>query len=156
MAKPKCIFLTGVSTVANEKGLKKIEELKNGDSEEGLPRSWYTDQGLRPPKDAIEEGIDEDGFVELAEDEVEYVHTDIILERSDFSSAEDGVNEELTTVITKSAVIYKVLEDTNDIFEQLYILDSNIFERIWDDIKWRVKRFNNKEKDLILELKQES
>lgn len=155
MAKPKCIFLTGVSTVANEKGLKKIEELKNGDSEEGLPRSWYTDQNLKPPKDAREEGIDEDGFVELAEDEVEYVHTDIILERSDFSSAEDGVNEELTTVITKSAVIYKVLEDTNSIFEQLYILDSNIFERMWDDIKWRVKRFNNKEKDLILELKQE-
>lgn len=155
MAKPKCIFLTGVSTVANEKGLKKIEELKNGDNEEGLPRRWYTDQNLKPPKDAREEGIDEDGFVELAEDEVEYVHTDIILERSDFSSAEDGVNEELTTVITKSAVIYKVLEDTNDIFEQIYILDSNIFERIWDDIKWRVKRFNNKEKDLILELKQE-
>lgn len=155
MAKPKCIFLTGVSTIANEKGLKKIEDLKNGDSEEGLPKSWYTDQGLKPPKDAIEEGIDDEGFVELSDDEVEHVHTDIILERSDFSSAEDGVNEELTTVITKSAVIYKVLEDTNYIFEQLYILDQNIFEKWYDEIKWRVKRLFNKEKDLILELKQE-
>lgn len=155
MAKPKCIFLTGVSTIANEKGLKKIEDLKNGDSEEGLPKSWYTDQGLKPPKDAREEGIDDEGFVELSDDEVEHVHTDIILERSDFSSAEDGVNEELTTVITKSAVIYKVLEDTNYIFEQLYILDSNFFERMWDEIKWRVKRLFNKEKDLVLELKQE-
>jgi hypothetical protein len=155
MAQPKCIFLTGVSTIANEKGLKKIEDLKNGDSEEGLPKSWYTDQGLKPPKGAREEGIDEDGFVELEEDEVEHVHTDIILERSDFSSAEDGVNEELTTVITKSAVIYKVLEDTNYIFEQLYILDQNIFEKWYDEIKWRVKRLFNKEKDLILELKQE-
>ena len=155
MAKPKCIFLTGVSTISNEKGLKKIEDLKNGESEEGLPKSWYTDQGLKPPKDAREEGIDDEGFVELSDDEVEHVHTDIILERSDFSSAEDGVNEELTTVITKSAVIYKVLEDTNYIFEQLYMIDQNIFEKWYDEIKWRVKRLFNKEKDLVLELKQE-
>lgn len=160
MAKVKMLFLTCVTTEMNEKGKEKFKKInKKIDGEEEatsgvVNKKWFIDQGLPVPplfqdEENDEPEIDENGYMTLQEDEIEYIHDDIILERSDFASAVD-CQDGLTTVYCKSGTIYSVLENTNDIYEQIYLLDQSWLENLYEEVKWKIKRIFKKEKDLIL------
>jgi hypothetical protein len=116
----KKIFLTVVHQVVNEKGEALIEKAMNTDNrEQGLPRSWYTEQNLRPPKD-LEEGVelDEDGAVILDEEHLEYdsLKCTVIAKNIDSytEAAEIG-----SVVYTRTGLSYHVYETIEEIDYQL-------------------------------------
>lgn len=154
------LFLTVISTEITDKGREKVRKVNSKLKEEddySPPKQgsaqWFKSMGLNPPKDIEEEQetveLDSEGNIELQEGEFEYVYDELILERSDFSSALD-TKDGFSQVCTKQGIVYDVAEDTDVIFEQIYLLDQTWFEKICDEIKWRIKRIFKKEKDLIL------
>lgn len=158
MSKVKLLVLTSVTTEINEKGQKKLDKVNKKQvsfDEDNPPEGtveWFRKLGIKPPKDLEEDTpiVDKNGMMELEEDEVEYIHNEVIIDRSDFSTAID-TSDGLTTVYTKSGVIIDVIEDTDDIYAQIFLLDQSWFDKNWEDLKWRIKKiFKKKEKDLIL------
>lgn len=158
MSKPKVLYLTSLEIIVNDKGRERVNKAVAKEKDLDLPpkegsKRWYEEMGVKPPpdlEDEIEEPeIDENGMVDLQEGEFDYAHNHLILERSDFSFAKDTLND-VTVVFTKNNLSFEVLEDADTIYEQLYIIDQTWFEKIAEELKWRVKRIFNKEKDLIL------
>lgn len=158
MSKPKILFLTTVSTEINEKGqerLKKVNKKQQEIDEDNPPphsAQWYRNLGVEPPIEETEDEVSPDGYVKLQEDEYEYIHNEVILERQDFSFAIDSETEGITTVYTKSGLSFDVMETTDDIYGQLFLADQSWWEEKLESLKWKFKRlFKKKEKDLILE-----
>lgn len=157
MSKRKHLFLTCVSTVANEKGEERVNKALSSDvkrDENGLTREQYEDLGIPVPRELLDSSseIDEDGMIELKEDEIDYLFDDIILELSEFACAIDNQLTGTTTVYTKSNLSLTVEETTDEIFSQIYLLNQSWFDKCWESLKFRAKRiFKKKEKDLILE-----
>jgi len=154
MSKPRMLFLTVISTEINEKGKIKVQKannIKEPTDERGWTKEKYEDLGIPVPQELLnqESTFSLNGDIELQEGEFEYVYDELILERSDFSSALD-TKDGFTQVSTKQGLIYDVIENTDMIFEQIYLIDQNWFEKVCDEIKWRIKRIFKKEKDLIL------
>ncbi len=156
MPKPKILILTCVSTEVNEKGQERLNKIKSKPAydEDNPPEgsaAWFANLGLRPPKDLEEEEdeIDSEGYIELKEDELEYIHNEVILERNDFSFAVDS-EDGLTVVYTKHGAVLDVLEDTDNIYTQLHMIDQSVLEYWWEEVKYRAKKIFKKEKDLIL------
>lgn len=155
MSKPKQLFLTCISLVANEKGKEKVSNALSAGikrDENGMTREQYEDLGIPVPKELLVNSseIDEDGMIDLEDDEIEYVYDDVILELSDFSCAVDSQKSEFTKVYTKSSIVLTVVETTDDIFDQIYLLKQNWFEKTYESIKWNLKRIFNKKHDLEL------
>lgn len=160
MGKTKHLFLTCVSTVANEKGEERVNKALGNESfgvkrdEYGRSAEDYESMNMPVPKELLDSSseIDEDGMIELKEDEIDYLFDDIILELSEFACAIDNQLTGTTTVYTKSNLSLTVEESTDEIFSQIYLLNQSWFDKCWESLKFRAKRiFKKNEKDLILE-----
>lgn len=157
----KLLCLTQVITKPSEEGQKRIdaalERRKNGGektNEDGYTAEWFRDMNLPVPEDLLEseedDDIDEEGYMFIPNEELEYVFLDMILSLDDFSSATK--NEDIgSTVITKEGVSYHVQEEVEDIFGIIYITTQTWKERVIENWKYKIKNiFKKKEKDLIL------
>lgn len=137
----KSLILTTVNKVPNEKGKEKIDRVNNPPELEEDYKSleWYEDMGLKPPKEILlsEDDVDEDGFINLMEDEVEDVLSVLLLPFDNFGCAEQG--EELTTVYTKSGEVFTVVEGIEEIYGT--ILYQNM--SWWQKMKYKLKRKKN-------------
>lgn len=137
----KVLLLTTVNKVPNEKGKEKINRVNNPPEleEDYKPLEWYEDMGLKPPKEILlsEDDVDEDGFINLMEDEVEDALSVLLLPFDNFGCAEQG--EELTTVYTKSGEVFMVVEGIEEIYGT--ILYQNM--PWWQKMYYKLKRKKN-------------
>jgi hypothetical protein len=137
----KVLLLTTVNKVPNEKGKEKINRVNNPPEleEDYKPLEWYEDMGLKPPKEILlsDDDVDEEGFINLKEDEVEDALSVLLLPFDNFGCAEQG--EELTTVYTKSGEVFTVVEGIEEIYGT--ILYQNM--PWWQKMKYKLKRKKN-------------
>lgn len=128
MKKPKLLYLTKVGKAVNEKGRARIDmaldKEKKYDSESTsgvINKAWFIDQGLQvPPEYQNEEDepeIDEDGFINLDEDELEDTYSQVVLNYEDFGMVVDG--DEFTTVYTKSGMYVEIYETARQVNKQI-------------------------------------
>lgn len=123
MNKPKLLYLTKVGKVVNEKGRQKIDmaiekEKSMGNNSGEMPKSWYLENGLKPPADLDDEPeIDEEGFINLTEEEMEDTYFRVVLNYDDFGMVID--NEDYTTVYTKSGMYVEVYETAKQVNKQI-------------------------------------
>lgn len=124
MNKPKLLKLTKIGKAVNEKGRQKIDMIL--DKEKGinnssgeLPRSWYTDQNLIPPigLEDTDDEIDEEGYINLSEEEMEDTYSRVVLNYEDFGMVVDG--DEYSTVYTKSGMFVEIYESAKEVDKQI-------------------------------------
>lgn len=157
----KLLVLTEVLTDVNDKGKKRIDEAlakKNNRDDEAksgvINKKWFEEQGLPVPpqyQDEKEEPeIGEDGFIDLEDDELEYVYFDLIVDLKQFIRAHD-LEDFGSLVYFKDGGVVRVEEDTDEIFGQIRYLTHkpSVLEKITD---WLKEKFRNKKNDLTLEI----
>ena len=134
----KTLILTTVNKVPNERGLEKINRVNNP-PEDYKSLEWYEDMGLKPPKEILllEDDVDEDGFINLMEDEVEDSLSVLLLPFDNFGCAEQG--EELTTVYAKSGEVFTVVEGIEEIYGLIRYQNTPWIKRIYYKIKSKWK-----------------
>lgn len=141
----KILTLTTINKVPNEKGREKIDRVNNPPetSEDYKSLEWYEDMGLKPPKEILllENDVDEDGFVNLMEDEVEDSLSILLLPFDNFAGAESG--EEITTVYTKSGEVFSVVEDVTEIYGLILYQNMSFWKRQYYKIKSKLKWRNS-------------
>ena len=141
----KILYLNNVITVPNEKGSKKIEKAITPNKQKnsgGFPKSWYTEQNLRPPEDAEddEDLLNEDGTILLMEDEVDYDAKPCIINLQDLSTAID--NENIGSVIyLKDGSEIWVVESSYEIGEYIEHLHKNLLQKLIEQIKIKYYQF---------------
>lgn len=137
----KILTLTTVNKVPNEKGREKIDRVNNPPeaSEDFKPLEWYEDMGLKPPKEILlsEDDVDEDGFINLMEDEVEDSLSILLLPFDNFGGAEGG--EEITTVYTKSGEVFTVVEEIGEIYGTILYQNMSWIKRMYYKLKSKQK-----------------
>lgn len=137
----KILTLTTVNKVPNEKGREKIDRVNNPPetSEDFKPLEWYEDMGISPPEGYFtsDNDIDEDGFINLKEDEVEDALSVLLLPFDNFAGAESG--EEITTVYTKSGETFSVVEDVTEIYGLILYQNMPWWKRQYYKIKSKLK-----------------
>lgn len=144
----KLLYLNSVITVANEKGEQKVKKALDGNvkkDEDSLPKSWYTEQNLKPPIDAQDDEleIDENGMVFLQEDEFDYDFVDCILRLDDFSSCVD--NEKLGSIIyTRDGDEMWVEETVEQIYAYITVLTRHWTTVLSDNIIYYFNFFRRK------------
>ena len=142
----KLLLLNAVIIAANEKGEEKVKRALGGNvkKDEGeLPRSWYTDQNLRPPADA-EDDIepDEDGMVVLEEDEFDYDFVHYVLPINKFISCKD--NEKIGCVIITTDGDEWVEETAEEIYAYITVLTRPWYTVLGDNIIYYLNFFRRK------------
>lgn len=141
----KILTLTTINKVPNEKGREKIDRVNNPPetSEDYKSLEWYEDMGLKPPKEILllENDVDEDGFINLMEDEVEDSLSILLLPFDNFAGAESG--EEITTVYTKSGEVFSVVEDVTEIYGLILYQNMSFWKRQYYKIKSKLKWRNS-------------
>lgn len=126
MEKPKLLYLTKIGKTVNEKGRKRIDQalekeknLNNAGSGT-ITKAWFEEQNLPVPKeyqDEIEDEIDEEGFINLSDEELEDTYTQVILNWDDFGMVVDG--EDYSTIYTKSGMFVEIYECAADVNKQI-------------------------------------
>lgn len=138
----KRIHLTVVTKSLNEEGEKLVDRVTNRDTED-LPREWYIEQNLRPPKDLDEVEIDEEGSIILDEKYLESGYKSLTINLKEIESYfenEDGT----TTLYCRSGLFYQVYETVTHInayidyleIKQWKILLQLKLKDIWNSLKF--------------------
>lgn len=144
----KLLYLNSVITITNEKGEQKVKKALSANvkkDDNSLPKSWYTEQNLKPPIDVEddESEIDENGMIFLVEDEFDYDFVDCILRLDDFSFCVD--NEKLGSVIyTKVGDEMWVEETCEEIFSYIAVLTRPWTTILADNIIYYFNFFRRK------------
>lgn len=155
MNRTKILVLTKVETRPNEVGQKRIDDAvekeKNGDNgdsgEQGFSRQWYIDQNLRPPAGIPNESeISEDGLIFLQPDELEEVSFGMLLDLASFDTCEDD-DMDGSLITLKNRRTFSVLEDTEQVYAQIYVLNETWWERLQDRIQIFINKFKQAPKD---------
>lgn len=137
----KILILTTVNKVPNEKGKEKINRANNPPEldEDYKSLEWYEDMGLKPPKELLLSNgdVDEYGFINLTEDEVEDSLSVLLLPFDNFGCAEQG--EELTTVYTKSGEVFTVVEGIEEIYGTILYQNMPWWQKMYYNLKSRLK-----------------
>lgn len=134
----KCIFITEVITILNEAGEKKLKEATSEavlKDENGYTAEWFEDMGLPVPdnlKDTRPE-IDENGFMELAPDELTYDFQNRFIDITDLLTVVEA--DEFGTVLEfKNGLSYWAEEDLFEIYARIYVTQMSWFERIKESV----------------------
>lgn len=155
MNKTKILVLTKVETRPNEAGQKRIDDAvekeKKGNSgdveEQGLPKQWYIEQNLKPPAGLKNESeISEDGLMFLEPNELEEVLFEILIDLASFDTCEDD-DMEGSLITLKNRRTFSVLEDSEQVYAQIYVLNQTWEERLQDRIQIFINKFRRAPKD---------
>ena len=126
----RLLVLTEVVEAINDKGQERIDKAlsksKNTeDSTSGvINKQWFLDQGLKvPPEYENEEEpeIDENGYISLKKEELEYLYFEMIVDLKQFSHATD-LEDFGALLYLKDGSTIRVDEDTDEIYEQIQFL----------------------------------
>lgn len=121
----KLLYLTGIVKAPNDSGEEKLSKAKSKrkDGIDGMPRSWYIENSLKPPPEADDEvEFDEDGNVILEENDLDDVGVDVNIPVKVYGGVEDDLDFG-STVYTTYGVAFRVLETATEI--ESYIEYSN-------------------------------
>lgn len=130
----KILNLTAIHTVPNEDGQALINRATQTDNKDkdpnSLPKSWYRDQGLRPPDDAEDDEpeIDEDGMIQLKEEHLEDIALDLSIPLNNIDSYVEYANGG-TLIYTKNGTQYHVVEETFEIDSYIEWITMSWFEK---------------------------
>lgn len=138
--KKQFLLLTEVITVLNEKGEKRLNKNtsnKTATDENGRDAEWYRELNIRPPKylEEQESEIDEDGFMKLNDDELEFKFLATIIDSSEFLMATNDEEGFGSTITLKNLFTIKVEEDIDDVYGQILYNERGWFERFKDDLR---------------------
>jgi len=146
--KKQFLFLTEVITVLNEKGEKRLNKNSSPkkSSEPGMSLEWFLENNLKPPKhlEDQESEIDEDGFMTLNDDELEFKFLDLILDSSEFLMATNDEEGFGSTVTLKNLFTIKVEEDIDEVYGQILYNERGWFERLKDNVRSWYYNFHQK------------
>jgi len=146
----KLLFLTAVTTIPTEEGQKRIQKAvkknRNSDGDEDFAKpgtsAWFKSMNITPPSDLEEdetEEIDENGYMLLPEDEVEYEFNDLIIDLEEFQSCvETSMISSILT--TKSGDIYEIEETPEMIYYMIHMISRPWYQKLTDwvkEIKWK-------------------
>jgi hypothetical protein len=149
MGKTKLLVLTKVEMQPNEIGQEKIDNAvakQREDDEDGLDEDFYDRLGITPRGKQKSEIID--GQMYLEPEEMEEVMYSMILDLASFDTCEDD-DLEGSTITLKNRRTFSVLEDSNEVYAQIYVLNQSWWEKIQDRItllKIKIKNKFNKVK----------
>lgn len=144
----KLLYLNSVITKANAKGEEKVQKAINKSSHNkndgSLSKSWFEEQGLKPPEDLEDEdipNISEDGTIFLKEGEFDYDFSFAILNLKEFNSC---INNSIigSIIYTKDGGEIWVSETAEEVLSQIEYLNLNWLGRI----KLKINRLINREK----------
>lgn len=135
----KILYLTGITTQPNSKGQSKIDRANGKKSEkenDTMPKSWFIENGLRPPPDAEDDEIERDdyGSVLLDPEDVDEVGIPISLPLKYYAGAE-GCTDGTSIVYSTFAYQFSVFEDIEEINDYVNYLSSPWHVRKWAEIK---------------------
>jgi hypothetical protein len=146
MPKTKYLYLTEVVTSPNEAGEAKIKRIENGikpTDVNGHTIDLYIENDLRPPKELLEEseeeGISDDGMIELVEDEFDYQYNNCLINLDDFMMASDD-GEMGATIWLKNKLTIRVDETVELINAQIWFLNRSL----WDKLKEKIQLLKEK------------
>jgi hypothetical protein len=146
----KLLYLNSVITVTNQKGEEKVKKALSGNvkkDESSLPKSWYTEQNLKPPIDVEDDEleVDENGMIFLQEDEFDYDFVDCVLRLDDFSSCVD--NEKIGSVVyTRDGDEMWVEQTSEEIYAYITVLTRHWTTVLADNIIYYFNFFRRKNK----------
>lgn len=133
MNKPKLLKLTKIGKAVNEKGRQRIDQALEREKTEGdgtsgvINAKWFIEQGLQVPiqyqEEDLEPEIDEDGFIDLQEDELDDTYSRVLLNYEDFGMVVD--QDEFSIVYTKSGMFVEIYETAKDVHKQIKKLFNN-------------------------------
>jgi hypothetical protein len=148
MNKTKILVLTKVETRPNEIGQKKIDDAvakqKEAD-EDGLTEDFYDRLGITP-SGKHKSDIDANGMLFLEENELEEVMFGMLLDLASFDTCEDD-DMEGSLITLKNRRTFSVLEDTEQVYAQIYVLNQTWYERLQDRIQIFINKFKRAPKD---------
>ena len=129
----KTLYLTGITTQPNASGQSKIDRAngkKTDNESEGMPKSWYIENGLRPPADAEDDEIERDdyGSILLDPEDVDEVGIPISLPLKNYAGAE-GCTDGTSIVYSSFGYQFSVFEDIEEINDYVNYLSSSWIER---------------------------
>jgi len=144
----KLLFLTAVTAIPTEEGQKRIQKAvkknRNSDGDEDFAKpgtsAWFKSMNITPPDDLEEdeEEIDENGFMFIPEDELEYEFSDLVLDMEEFQSCvETSMISSILT--TKSGDIYEIEETPELVYYMIHMASRPWHEKITDWIKEKTK-----------------
>jgi len=142
----KILYLNGISNIPNASGEEKLAKANGKKTDnEGLPPSWYRDQGLRPPVSAEEDEpeYDEEGRVILDESDIEEVNVDVAIPLKMFGGCED-LTSGATLVYTTFGYVYTVEETTEEITSYVEYLSMTWWEHKKADFNMFLRRIKIK------------
>ncbi len=146
----KTLHLTGITQVPNAKGQSKIDRAngkKTDNENEGMPKSWYLENNLRPPDGIDDDEIERDdyGAVLLDPEDVEEVGIPISLPLKNYAGAE-GCTDGTSIVYTSFGYQFSVFEDVDEIDDYVTYLTSSWYIIKWAEIKIWWINFKNRGK----------
>ena len=147
--KKQFLFLTEVITVLNEKGEERLNKNSNPKKltdDHGHSAEWYEDMNLPVPPELLNNNtdVDDDGYMSLNDDEIEYEYLDTILDYSDFMKATNHTEGFGSLVTLKNMLTFRVDEDRDEIYGQILYNERGWFERLRDDVRSWYYNFRQK------------
>lgn len=139
----KTLHLTGIKRVLNEAAQKRLDEYhdKNDYSEpkdeNGMTLEKYYDLGLSPPKDLVDKSED---YLEFDLDsDYDAFEVPILINMRDFTMCIEDEEEGSIVYLKNKNNIY-VLEDTDEIYSQIWWNDRTW----WEKAKQKYNEIKNK------------
>lgn len=151
----KRLYLTAVIAIPSEDGQKRIDEaLEKQNStlieevfrdEHGHTREFYEDVTGKVPKGFSEaekefynrievKEIDDEGFISLSVEEIEYVLVDCLIPLSELSDVID--NQDIgSTILKKDGTTIHVKETVKEIDNSIYLISRSKYQIFKDNIK---------------------
>jgi hypothetical protein len=134
----KLLHLNVVTQVVNEKGEELLEKASNKKPKEvdGLTKEWFTEQGLKPPKELDDDDIerDEDGAIFLEDEHLNYEAISVTIPLKNIDSwVEDS--DIGSVVYMKAGMFYNVYETVEEIDDYVLFLNLGKLQSLWIDVK---------------------
>lgn len=149
----KILNLSIVTQVLNEEGeqlIKKANSKSSKKTSNGLTAEWFSEQGLEPPQELLDEEIerDEDGSIILDEKHLDYEETFCALPIKNIDSWYE--HEDIGTIVNmKSGLFFHVFQMVDEITDMIEYLETPFFIKWWIELKILYRRLTNKNNNLI-------
>lgn len=149
----KLLFLTAITTIPTEEGQKRIEKAvkknRNSDGGEDFAKpgtsAWFRQMNITPPSDLEEEDdeIDEQGFMQLPLEEIDYEFSDLVIPLKQISACEENplIGSQL---FTKSGEVFHIEETPEQLFQYITVITRPWYQKLLDWIKIKLKININK------------
>lgn len=134
----KILHLTGITTVPNAKGQNKIDRAngkKTDSDDEVMPKSWYKNMGITPPKNTGDEiELDDFGQVLLDPEDVDEVGIDVSIPLHLYAGAE-ATTDDTSIVYTSYGFQFSVFESIEEVNDYVYYLHAPWYIKRWTSLK---------------------